>query len=65
MKQEMTGYQWHQLERMQIMCISLHTITTPAPHHSIFTGQMLFLMSNQKCQSTEDKEAAQQNINIT
>ena len=29
-------------------------ITTPAPHHSIFTGRMLFLMPNQQCQSTKD-----------
>ena len=29
-------------------------ITTPAPHHSIFTGQMLFLMPNQQCQSSKD-----------
>jgi len=28
-------------------------ITTPAPHHSIFTGQILFLSPNQQCQSTE------------
>jgi len=28
-------------------------ITTPAPHHSIFTGRMLFLIPNQHCQSTE------------
>ena len=28
-------------------------ITTPTPHHSIFSGQMLFLMPNQQCQSTE------------
>jgi len=25
--------------------------TTPTPHNSIFTGQMLFLMPNQQCQS--------------
>jgi len=25
----------------------------PVPHHSIFTGQMLFLTPNQQCQSTE------------
>ena len=25
----------------------------PAPHHSIFTGRMLFLTPNQQCQSTE------------
>jgi len=28
-------------------------ITSPTPHHSIFTGRMLFLMPNQQCQSTE------------
>ena len=28
--------------------------TKPIPHHSIFTGRMLFLMPNQKWQSTED-----------
>jgi len=28
-------------------------ITSPIPHHSIFTGQVLSLMPNQKCQSTE------------
>ena len=31
-------------------------ITMPTPHHSIiFTGQVLFIMSNQQCQSTEGK----------
>ena len=27
--------------------------TTPAPHHSVFTGRMPFLMPNQQRQSTE------------
>jgi len=27
--------------------------TVPAPHHSVFTGRMLFLMLNQQCQNTE------------
>ena len=27
--------------------------TTPAPHHSVFTGRMPFLPPNQQCQSTE------------
>jgi len=31
-------------------------ITTPAPHHSIFTGRMLLLTPNQQCQSTEGSE---------
>jgi len=30
-------------------------ITTPTPHHSIFTGRMLFMTPNQQCQSTEGK----------
>ena len=32
-------------------------ITIPAPHHSFFTGQMLFLMLNQRCQGTEGLES--------
>jgi len=28
-------------------------ITTSIPHHSIFSGQMLFLTAKQQCQSTE------------
>jgi len=30
-------------------------ITAPTPHHSIFTGRMLFLTPNQQCQSTDGK----------
>ena len=30
-------------------------ITTPAPHHSVFTGRMPFLPPYQQCQSTEGK----------
>ena len=30
-------------------------ITTPAAHHSIFTGQMLFQTPNQQCQNTEGR----------
>ena len=28
-------------------------LTTPTPHHSIFTGRMLFLTPDQQCHSTE------------
>ena len=28
-------------------------ITKSTPHHSIFTGQILFLMPDQQCQSTD------------
>ena len=31
-------------------------ITTLTPHHSIFTGWMLFLMPNQQCWSTEGND---------
>jgi len=48
------GMQQHQLDHMQTSCSK--QITTPTPHHSIFTGQMLFLMPNQQCQSTEGKK---------
>ena len=33
-------------------------ITTPAPHYSVFTGQMTFLPPNQQCQSTEGNSNA-------
>jgi len=46
-----SGWQWHQLGHMQV-CTSLQT-TTPAPHHSVFTGRMPFLLPNQQRQSTE------------
>ena len=31
-------------------------ITTPVPHHSVFTGRMPFLLPNQQRQSTEGKK---------
>jgi len=50
----MMGWQWHQLDRMQIMCTSLqtddHANTSPL---SFFTGWMPFLPPNQQRQSTE------------
>jgi len=30
------GWQWQELEDMQIICISLQIDNMPAPHHSIF-----------------------------
>jgi len=53
MKQAMTVWQWHRLDRMQIICTSLQT---QAPHRSNFTGQMFFLMPSQQHQSTEGKQ---------
>ena len=48
------GIQWHQLEDMQ-SSPRCRQITTLTPHHSIFTGRMLFLKPNQQCESTEGK----------
>jgi len=36
MKQQMMGWQWHQLHRLQIICTCSRQTVTPAPHHSIF-----------------------------
>jgi len=46
---ECSGISW-------AICKSAHCssqITTPAPHHSVFTGRMPFLPPNQQRQSTE------------
>jgi len=52
MKQKTMGWQWHQLDHMQIICTLLQT----ANHASTSTlSQMLFLMPNQQCQSTGGK----------
>jgi len=53
MKQEMTGWQWRQLNHMQIICTTFqadnHASTSPLS----FTDQMLFLMPSQQRQNTE------------
>jgi len=48
LEQEMMGWQWHQLDHMQIICIRSRQITTPVPQHSVFTGRMPFLAPNQQ-----------------
>jgi len=54
MMQEMMGWQWHQLDYMQIICTSLQTDNHASTLLlSFFTGQMLFLPPNQQRQSTE------------
>ena len=49
-------WQWHQLDHLPL---AQKHITTPAPHHSVFTGQMFLLTPNQQCQSTEGTELKQ------
>jgi len=50
LEQEMMGRQWHQTDPVHIICTSSRSrlITIPAPHHSVFTGRMLFLPPNQQ-----------------
>jgi len=52
LEQEMMQWQWHQMDHMQITCTLLQT-TTPAIHHSAFTGRMPFLPPNQQHQNTD------------
>jgi len=55
LEQVMMGWQWHQLDHMQINLhsVAAHWITIPVRHHSVFTGRMPFLLPNQQRQSTE------------
>jgi len=54
MRQEMVGFGDAVASAVQTICkqsaLRCRQITTPAPHHSIFTIRMLFLMPNQHCQ---------------
>jgi len=50
----MMGWQWHQLDDMQIICTSLQTDNhASTPPFSFFTGRMPFLLLNEQHQSTE------------
>jgi len=57
MKQEMMGWQWHQLDHLQIVCTSLQTDNYASTLLSVSfcTSQIHFLTPNQQCQSTEGK----------
>jgi len=66
MRQEVMGFgmQWHQLDhKIKQSAPRSRQITTPTPHHSIFTepttqfftGRMPFLPPNQQRQSTEGR----------
>ena len=52
MKQEMMGWQRHQLDHMQTICTSLQTDNHASTSSLIFTGRMLIMTSNQQCQMT-------------
>jgi len=53
MEQEMMGWQWHQLDHMQIICTSLQTDNHASTSPQFFTGRMPFLPPNQQRQSAE------------
>jgi len=51
------GWQRHQLDHMQTICTSFRTDNHTNTSSLNFTDRMLFLTSNQQCQSTEDNNA--------
>jgi len=53
MKREMMGWQWHELDHIQIICTSRQTNSHAVTSSLIFTVQMLFLTPNQQRQSTK------------
>jgi len=55
MKHEMMGWQWHQLNHMQIICTLFPIDNHTCISSHFFTGWMLFLQPNQQCQSAEGK----------
>jgi len=56
MRPEIMGF-WDAVASAGPYANNLHltpdSITTPTPHHSTFTGQILFLTPNQQYQSTK------------
>jgi len=59
MKQEMMGWQCHQLDRMQVFCTSLQTDNDASISLlNFFIHWMLYLALNQQCQSTEGQNWA-------
>jgi len=55
MKQEMMGWEWHQLDATQIICASLQTANCTS------TSSLNFLTPNQQRKSTEDNISQQLN----
>jgi len=53
MKQEIMGWQWHQLDHMQNTGTSHQTDNHASSSSPIFTGRTHFLTPNEQCQSTE------------
>jgi len=55
MKQEMMGWQWHQLDHMQIICTSLQTDNHASTSSlSFFAGRIVFLPHWRQYYNIED-----------
>jgi len=52
----MMGWQWQQLDHIQIICILLHTDNHVSIYQLIFIGQMLFLMQANNVKALKAKE---------
>jgi len=67
MRQEMIGF-WDGSGISWTICKQSaprsRQITTATPHHSIFTGRMLFLTPNQQCQSSEGNWQSRRKIAV-
>ena len=58
LEQEMMGWQWHQLDHMQIICTSLQTDNHARQYSTtqFFTCRTSFLLPNQQRQSIEGRK---------
>jgi len=60
------GWQWHQLDHMQIIRTSLQTDNHASTSSLVFlTGWMLFLTPNQQRESTEGKQTCRKRPRFT
>ena len=55
MKPEMAGLQWHQLAICKSFALCFRHNHASTSSFDFFAGQMLFVTTNQQCQSTEGK----------
>ena len=66
MKQEMTRWQWHLLDHMQIICTSLQADNHPSTSSLIFYRPDALpdaQVPNQQCQSTEGQSERKNDLN--
>jgi len=61
MKQEMTGWQWYQLDHMQTICTSREI--TSSSSLKFYRLEAQFLTPNQQCQSSTETNVSITSIN--